>query len=73
MLLVFLLLILPGYDGAGHALRDAAFQVGSVVSTSGFSTADFDAWPPLAKLILVGLMFAGGCAGSTAGGSSSSG
>ena len=62
------LVIVPGYDGAGHALRDAAFQVGSVVSTSGFSTADFDAWPSLAKLILVGLMFIGGCAGSTAGG-----
>ncbi len=65
---VVFLVILPGYDGAGHALRDAAFQVGSVVSTSGFSTADFNAWPNLAKLILVGLMFAGGCAGSTAGG-----
>ena len=66
-LLVFLLLI-PGYDRAGHALRDAAFQVVSVVSTTGFSTADFNLWPPLARLILVGLMFLGGCAGSTAGG-----
>ena len=61
-------LILPGYDGAGHALRDAAFQVASVVSTTGFSTADFDRWPELARLLLVGLMFIGGCAGSTAGG-----
>ena len=67
VLLVFLLLI-PGYDRAGHALRDAAFQVVSVVSTTGFSTADFNLWPPLARLILVGLMFLGGCAGSTAGG-----
>ena len=61
-------LILPGYDNAGHALRDAAFQVASVVSTTGFSTADFDRWPELVRLLLVGLMFIGGCAGSTAGG-----
>ena len=67
VLLVFCL-ILPGYDGAGHALRDAAFQVSSIVSTTGFSTADFDRWPELARLILVCLMFFGGCAGSTAGG-----
>ena len=67
ILLVFCV-ILPGYDGAGHALRDAAFQVASIVSTTGFSTADFDRWPDLARLVLVGLMFLGGCAGSTAGG-----
>ncbi len=67
ILLVFLL-ILPLYAGPGDALRDAAFQVASIVSTTGFSTADFDRWPDLARLILVGLMFMGGCAGSTAGG-----
>lgn len=67
VLLVFLT-IQPGYDNPGHALRDAAFQVSSIVSTTGFSTADFDRWPHTARLILVGLMFLGGCAGSTAGG-----
>ena len=66
--LVIFLVLVPGYDGWAHALRDAAFQVVSVVSTTGFSTADFNLWPPIAKLILVGLMFLGGCAGSTAGG-----
>ena len=67
VLLVFLCIV-PGYGGPGHALRDAAFQVASVVSTTGFSTANYDLWPGLAKLVLVGLMFLGGCAGSTAGG-----
>jgi len=67
VVLVFFLLV-SGYDSPGHALRDAAFQVTSIVSTTGFSTADFDQWPQLAKLLLVGLMFVGGCAGSTAGG-----
>ena len=67
VLLIFLL-ILPLYAGPGSALRDAAFQVASILSTTGFSTADFDRWPEMARLILVGLMFLGGCAGSTAGG-----
>ena len=60
--------LLPTYDAAGHALRDTWFQVASVVSTSGFSTADFAQWPVLSQLVLIGLMFLGGCAGSTAGG-----
>mgnify|MGYP002610717768 CR=1 FL=1 len=60
--------ILPMYDSAGRALRDTLFQVASVVSTTGFSTADFALWPTLSQFILVLLMFLGGCAGSTAGG-----
>ena len=60
--------ILPLYDTAGHALRDAFFQVGTIVSTAGFSTADFNLWPTLSQLVLLLLMFLGGCAGSTAGG-----
>ncbi|MEM1060136.1 MAG: TrkH family potassium uptake protein [Verrucomicrobiota bacterium] len=44
---------------------DSLFQVTSIMTTSGFSSADFNAWPPLAKVILLGLMIIGGCAGST--------
>lgn len=57
----------PAY-GFFHALRDAAFQVGSIITTTGFSTADFDQWPQTSRTILVMLMFVGACAGSTGGG-----
>lgn len=50
------------------ALRHAAFQVVSIITTTGFTTADFDLWPRTAGLLLLVLMFWGGCAGSTAGG-----
>ena len=56
------------YGTFGEALRHAAFQVGSIITTTGFSSCDFDLWPTLAKEVLVLLMFVGGCAGSTAGG-----
>ena len=56
------------YAGMPHALRYAFFQVSSVISTTGFSTADFNRWPILSKTILVLLMFIGACAGSTGGG-----
>ena len=49
------------------ALRGAAFQVTSIMTTTGFATADFDAWPSLSKTILLVLMFVGGCTGSTGG------
>lgn len=55
-------------DDYGGALRDSAFQVASLMSTTGYSTVDFDQWPALSKAILFGLMMIGGCAGSTAGG-----
>jgi trk system potassium uptake protein len=55
-------------DAWGRALRDAAFTVPSVMTTTGFVTADFDRWDTAAKFVLVALMFVGGCAGSTAGG-----
>lgn len=51
-----------------EALRLSAFQVCSIISTTGFSTTNFDLWPSLSKIILLLLMFSGGCAGSTAGG-----
>ncbi len=50
------------------ALRHAAFQVGSIITTTGYSTTDFDLWPGFSKTILVSLMFIGACAGSTGGG-----
>lgn len=49
-------------------LEDAAFQVVSVMTTTGFATADFDKWPPFCRMVLLLLMFVGGCAGSTGGG-----
>ena len=56
------------YNSLGESLRHAAFQVSSIVTTSGFSTTDFDLWPAFSKTILLLLMFMGACAGSTGGG-----
>ena len=56
------------YDGFAEALRHSAFQVATVVTTTGYATTDFDLWPEFSKSILFLLMFMGGCAGSTAGG-----
>ncbi len=60
--------ILPLYQNLSEATRQAFFQVNTITSTTGFSTADFNQWPELSKTLLVLLMFMGGCAGSTAGG-----
>lgn len=56
------------YDSLGEALRHAAFSVASVISTTGFATADFNLWPAVSCAILVVVMFVGACAGSTGGG-----
>ena len=56
------------YNSFGEAVRQAAFQVGSIITTTGFSSCDFDLWPTLSKEVLVMLMFVGACAGSTGGG-----
>jgi trk system potassium uptake protein TrkH len=56
------------YGSLEETVRHAAFQVATVMSTSGFATTDFDLWPGFSKAILVGLMFMGACAGSTCGG-----
>lgn len=53
---------------AADALRHALFQVGSIITTTGYSTADFNEWTGVSKTILVFLMFIGACAGSTGGG-----
>ena len=50
------------------SLRHSAFQVSSIITTTGFATVDFDKWPELSKAILVLLMFVGACSGSTGGG-----
>ena len=57
----------PTYDNLGKTVRDSCFQVASIITTTGFATADFDTWPFLAKGVLFILMFIGGCAGSTGG------
>lgn len=56
------------YSGLYDAFHDATFQVVSIMTTTGFSTANFDTWPMLSKIILLFLMVVGGCAGSTSGG-----
>lgn len=56
------------YTSIGLAIKDAAFQVGSIITTTGFATTDFNIWPAFSKWILILLMFVGACAGSTGGG-----
>jgi len=60
--------ILSMIGSFGEAFRQAAFQVASIITTTGYSSADFNLWPNLSRVILLLLMFMGGCAGSTAGG-----
>lgn len=60
--------IYPIYGSISETLRLSAFQVSSVITTTGYSTADFNLWPAFSKGILLVLMFIGACAGSTAGG-----
>jgi trk system potassium uptake protein TrkH len=62
------LLFRGNYDSIAEALRYSAFQVVSIITTTGFATADFELWPSFTQLILLLLMFAGACAGSTGGG-----
>ncbi len=67
-LLVAADLFLRNTSGLGLSLRDAYFQVSSIITTTGYTTVDYDQWSTFSKLILLALMFIGGCAGSTAGG-----
>lgn len=66
--LIIALNTLSIYNNFLTSLRYSLFQTSSIISTSGFSTANFDLWPELSKWILIILMFIGSCAGSTAGG-----
>ena len=56
------------FDNLFLAFHHAAFQVGSVITTTGYATADFDLWPQYSRCLLVLIMFIGACAGSTGGG-----
>lgn len=56
------------YDTIGETVRHAAFQVASIVTTTGYATTDFDTWPSFSKAIILGLMVIGASAGSTGGG-----
>lgn len=61
--------ILPLFSGnVGEALHHAAFQVSSIMTTTGFATVDFNLWPAFSKTLLLLLMMVGACAGSTGGG-----
>lgn len=61
-------IILTGIASPLTALRDSFFQVASILTSSGFSTADYQLWPWLSQMYIFALFFIGGCAGSTAGG-----
>ncbi len=66
---IFITLLISGqYNSAGSAFTDSVFQVSSILTTTGFATADYEAWPAVCQMILLLLMFIGGCSSSTGGG-----
>lgn len=65
---VISLVIQDMYGSFGEAVKHAAFQVGSIITTTGYASTDFNLWPEVPRTILVLLMFVGACAGSTGGG-----
>lgn len=67
-ILLMTLLIMPRYGSFWTALRYGSFQVESILSTTGYATADFNLWPQSARMLVFILLFLGSCAGSTAGG-----
>lgn len=67
-ILLMTLFILPQYGSFWTALRYGSFQVGSILSTTGYATADYNLWPQSARMLAFLLLFIGSCAGSTAGG-----
>ena len=68
ILLIALFIYGVNYDSPLEAIRQSAFQVISICTTTGYATADYELWPALPQAILFILMFIGGCAGSTGGG-----
>jgi trk system potassium uptake protein TrkH len=67
-ILTITVLVSGNYDSPADAVRYTSFQVASILTTTGFATADYELWPGLAQAILLFCMFVGGCAGSTGGG-----
>jgi trk system potassium uptake protein len=63
--IIIALIIMPQYGGT--SFRYSAFQVASIMTTTGFATADYTTWMPAAQFVLFTLYFIGGCSGSTAG------
>ncbi|NCF50519.1 potassium transporter [Gammaproteobacteria bacterium] len=68
ILVIFGLLQQGSYDTAGDAVLNGLFQAVSIATTTGFTTADYAAWPAALPVLLIFASFIGGCAGSTAGG-----
>ncbi|MBQ7159444.1 MAG: TrkH family potassium uptake protein [Treponema sp.] len=68
VLVCITLALIPYYGSIATALRYASFQVGAIMTTSGYATADYTQWPSVAQFFLFLLFFIGGSAGSTAGG-----
>lgn len=66
-LIISIVLFMDNYNSIKDAITLAAFQVVSIITTTGYATCNFDKWPVLAKSIIFVLMFIGGCAGSTGG------
>lgn len=68
-LFIFAMLMISGqYESSGSALSDSVFQVSSILTTTGFITADYETWPIVCQVVLLFLMFVGGCSSSTGGG-----
>jgi trk system potassium uptake protein TrkH len=67
-LVLIVAVVLPMYGDIAYTVHHVLFTIGSIITTTGYSTVDFNLWPSFAKLILVLLMFIGACAGSTGGG-----
>ena len=60
--------VAPLFDSLFETIKHSAFQVVSIITTTGYATTDFDKWPELSKAVLLMVMFSGACAGSTGGG-----
>ena len=66
--ILFLILFYSGTGTTSDSLRDSVFQIISIITTTGFSSADFALWTVSAQMLIVAMMFVGGCAGSAGGG-----